>query len=453
MDVRITIETTFDNGEKRTHQLDGISRPYRVTCPDGIGLRLEDGKRVVEQIQRAILCDQVEEIIRESRVCPDCASFRAIHDYRTRDLDTLFGRVRVKAARLRRCSCDARSAAMPGGPISPLAYFFPDRATPELQRLHAELGSRHSFREAARLMKSFLPCHPPHHTTVRDRLGRVAAGLEKSRRASGDPAEALPKGGLTVFLDGAHIRCRPEYQQRHLDLVVGKVESRNMCRRFGLVANATASPGSRMREELSDFGWKPGRLLTVISDGELALPNLIRNAMGGDGQVKHILDWWHISMRIRHVEAAVQGLVQIPGFTGIPVLFQRPAKSLRWWLWHGRARVAETYLKGLMHDCTRLAEEPLAVRTAAARVQARCGTLYTYLANNMESLVDYGRRYRNGLPISSSRAEGSVDDIANARMGKRRRMRWSPKGAHRVAVTRAAVLDGRLTVANRKRPA
>ena len=101
---------------------------------------------------------------------------------------------------------------MPGGPISPLAYFFPDRATPELQRLHAELGSRHSFREAARLMKSFLPCHPPHHTTVRDRLGRVAAGLEKSRRASGDPAEALPKGGLTVFLDGAHIRCRPEYQ-------------------------------------------------------------------------------------------------------------------------------------------------------------------------------------------------------------------------------------------------
>jgi len=134
-----------------------------------------------------------------------------------------------------------------------------------------------------------------------------------------------------------------------------------MCRRFGLVANATASPGSRMREELLAFGWRPGRLLTVISDGELALPNLIRNAMGGDGQVKHILDWWHISMRIRHVEAVVQGLIQAQGFNGNPVLFQRPAKSLRWWLWHGRARVAETYLKGLMHDCTRLAEELLAV--------------------------------------------------------------------------------------------
>jgi hypothetical protein len=312
MDVWITVEKTFENGEKRIHQLDGISRPYRVTCPEGFGLRLEDGKRVVEQIQRAILCEQVEEITRESRVCPTCASVRAIHDYRTRVLDTPFGRLRVKAARLRRCPCGARLGASPGGPISPLAYFFPDRAIPELQRLHAELGSRHSFREAARLMESFLPCHPPHHTTVRDRLGRVATGLEKSRRASGDPADAKPKGGLTVFLDGAHIRCRPEYQQRHLDLVVGEIEGRNMCRRFGLVVNATASPGNRMREELSGFGWKPSRLLTVISDGELVLPNLVRNAMGGDGQVKHILDWWHISMRIRHVEAAGQGLVLIP---------------------------------------------------------------------------------------------------------------------------------------------
>lgn len=103
-----------------------------------------------------------------------------------------------------------------------------------------------------------------------------------------------------------------------------------------------------------------------------------------------------------------------------------------------------------MHDCTRLAQEALAVRTAAARVQARCETLYTYLANNMESLVDYGRRDRNGLPISSSRAEGSVDDIVNVRTGERRRMRWSPKGAHGEAVTRAAVFDGRLTVVTRK---
>ena len=91
------------------------------------------------------------------------------------------------------------------------------------------------------------------------------------------------------------------------------------------------------------------------------------------------------------------------------------------------------------------------MRDAVIRVQARCRELYTYLANNMDSLTDYGRRYRNGLAVSSSRAEGCVDDIGNTRMGKRRRMRWSPKGAHRVAVVRAAVLDGRLTSAYHRR--
>ena len=115
-----------------------------------------------------------------------------------------------------------------------------------------------------------------------------------------------------------------------------------------------------MRDKLSDFGWRPGRLSTVISDDEPAQPNLIGNATSGDGKVKHILDWWHISMRVWHVQSAVQGLVQTPGFVGNSVLFQRPAKSLRWWLWHGRARVAETYLNGLMYDCARLATEPSA---------------------------------------------------------------------------------------------
>lgn len=110
---------------------------------------------------------------------------------------------------------------------------------------------------------------------VRDRLWKVATGLEKTHTTSGDSVKALPKGGLTIFLDCADIRFRPEYQHRRIDLVVGKVENDNMCGRFGLVANATASPGSRKRRELLGFGWKPGRLLTVISDGELALSRLV----------------------------------------------------------------------------------------------------------------------------------------------------------------------------------
>ena len=68
-------------------------------------------------------------------------------------------------------------------------------------------------------------------------------------------------------------------------------------------------------------------------------------------------------------------------------------------------------------------------------------------ANNVDALIDYGARHRSKLPISTSRAEGCVDEIANARMAKKQRMRWSPRGAHCVAIVRAAVLDGRFKTA------
>jgi hypothetical protein len=61
MDVRIAVETTFDKDAKLIHQLDGISRPYRVTCPEGFGRYLADGKWVFKQVQQAILCDQLRK--------------------------------------------------------------------------------------------------------------------------------------------------------------------------------------------------------------------------------------------------------------------------------------------------------------------------------------------------------------------------------------------------------
>lgn len=84
----------------------------------------------------------------------------------------------------------------------------------------------------------------------------------------------------------------------------------------------------------------------MISDGEPALPSLVRYAVGGP--VHHILDWWHISMRVKHVENAVKGLLQAKNFPDIPVLFGRPAERLRWYLWHGKVRTTTTDLRWLM---------------------------------------------------------------------------------------------------------
>jgi hypothetical protein len=92
-------------------------------------------------------------------------------------------------------------------------------------------------------------------------------------------------------------------------------------------------------------------------------------------------------------------------------------------------------------------------RPAIARLLWNCDDLWRYLTNNVDALINYGARYRSKLPISTSRAEGCVDEIANARLAKKQRMRWSPRGAHCVATVRAAVLDGRLRAAADRRRA
>lgn len=435
MDVRIILETTAETGEKRTEELCSFSLTEQ--CHSELGLKLEQGKAVLTQLQGSILQHQMEEISAASRICPCCGRSRPVHDYRTRVLDTLFGRFRLKVLRRRKCSCRLGESDK----LSQFTQVLRDRATPELRRLQAELGARHSFREAARILETFLPCSKQHNTTVRNRLGKVAKDITD---AEPPVCETLSSHPLTVFIDGAHIRCRPEYQKRHVDVVVGKIETRNMCRRFGLAPQAANSPSAQLRRDLDGLGWDGWRPVTVISDGEAALPNLIRAATSG--RVRHILDWWHISMRVQHVENAIKGLVQRKDFPGTTALLITPVETLRWNLWHGRIQVAGTHLQWLIVDCARLAKFGTALRDQAQRALARCHDLHSYLTNNLGSLVNYGKRYRSGLPISTSRAEGCVDDIGNARMGKRRRMRWSPRGAHNVAVTRAAVLDGRLSV-------
>ena len=117
---------------------------------------------------------------------------------------------------------------------------------------------------------------------------------------------------------------------------------------------------------------------------------------------------------------------------------------LRHLLWNGRHDDAH----GLLGDVVEVAGtigllNGPGFEPKVARLVELCTELRGYLENNKDGLIDYGQRYRAGEPISTSRVEGTVNQLVNARMNKRQQMRWSPQGAHRVLQVRAAVLDGR----------
>ena len=93
------------------------------------------------------------------------------------------------------------------------------------------------------------------------------------------------------MLDGAYIRAVPGHQVRNFEAICGKVEREgHATQRFALVRSVAEQPHALLRAALLDQGWREDDAVTAISDGDPALPALVRSATGGP--VEPILDWF-----------------------------------------------------------------------------------------------------------------------------------------------------------------
>ena len=59
-----------------------------------------------------------------------------------------------------------------------------------------------------------------------------------------------------------------------------------------------------------------------------------------------------------------------------------------------------------------------------------------------DRLINYGKRYHEDRPISTSGAESAVDFVIGQRMKKHSHVRWSREGANALLQVRCAVPDG-----------
>lgn len=151
MEWRIKLEARSGWGEVETIEVARFQRRVVGLTAEEIGLSLEEAKQVLADLQRLVLQTQMEEYTHCARVCPVCLKMRRRRDRRTRTIQTLFGTVTVEAPRISICPC-SNTRRFVDLSFSSLTDSLPDRCTPELRRIQAELGARHSFREAGRLL-------------------------------------------------------------------------------------------------------------------------------------------------------------------------------------------------------------------------------------------------------------------------------------------------------------
>jgi len=203
----------------------------------------------------------------------------------------------------------------------------------------------------------------------------------------------------------------PGHQVRSFEAICGKVEREgHATRRVALVRSVAGQPHALLRAALRDQGWREGDAVTAVSDGDPALPALVRSATGGP--VEPILDWFHLSMRVQHVEQVMRGLCALEPPLAPLDWAQIDVERLRHLLWNGddeRACEALGRIVSWAKDAVVLNDPTIEAR--ARRLVARCTELQAYIETNEGALIDYGQRYQAGKPISTSRAEGTVNQL------------------------------------------
>ena len=155
---------------------------------------------------------------------------------------------------------------------------------------------------------------------------------------------------------------------------------------------------------LLGLGATPSTPATILSDGADG-PRALGEA-ACVGPTSHVLDWFHLAMRIHHAAQAAKGWrADTPGERGDGARLADAVERIRWRLWHGQV---ERALDLIGETLARLDAMTEAAPVAAAKVAALLRGLETYVSGQADLIIDYARARRIGEPISTATTESTV---------------------------------------------
>jgi hypothetical protein len=410
---------------------------------EDVGLSLAEGKTLLAAVQHRVVQAQAAAWTARHRHCGACSARRRSKGSYPVVFRTLYGDVALRSPRLHRCHCQGTE-----GPatVSPLRDLLPDHVAPERLYLEARWASLVPYAAAAGLLADVLPvASGANATTLRQHALRVAEraeaelGEERASFIDGCPAEwaalPIPEGRITVGLDGGYVRDWTE-RKSNFELIVGRSIPEDRAPRYlGLVHGYDRKPKRRLVEVLRAQGLQPNQDVTFLTDGGEEVRDLTELVTP---EAEHVLDWFHIAMRLTVLEQYARGVAHHDEAEGTRLL--RGLERLKWLLWHGNQCRALQQADDLRDDIEVL-ELDYQHLGRFARVAHEFAV---YLAANRGSLINYGERYRAGERISSALAEGTVNAVVGKRFAKRQQMQWTRRGAHLLLQTRTRTLDGTL---------
>lgn len=407
-----------------------------------IGLSLAEAKDLLSRFQRRVVEVQAARFVAERRECQSCGRrLRAKGRYPI-SFRTPFGNVEIESPRFYVCPCRPANSKT----FSPLTMLFSDHVAPELLYLETKWASLVSYGVTADLLKEVLPIDTKSNAaTIRNHLHKIAArseadlGDECISFIDGCPAQwkqlPVPEGPIVVGIDGGFVRDRDD-RKNHFEVVVGKsVPQDRADRYFGLVQSLDKKPKRRLHEILRSQGLQMNQEITFLTDGA---DNVRKLAVYVSPCAEHLLDWFHITMRLTVLGQYAKGLAHHNVREAEEIA--KTLERIKWFLWNGNCREALLLAEDLVDDLVCMESDYPNLKKFTAKAEE----FHVYIERNAGGIPNYGERWRYGERISTAFVESTVNLVVGKRFAKKQQMQWSRKGAHLLLQTRTRALDGTL---------
>ena len=373
----------------------------------------------------------------------------------TRTFRTLFGTFTLSSPRLFHCRCQHRKTIT----FRPLTSLLTEPVAPELLLIETKWASLVSYGLTVQALTDFLPLEVTLDVkTVRHDTLKVAErceaelGEEQWSFIEGCPRDwgtlPIPDGPITVGIDGGYVRDW-EAKKHNFEVIVGKStlaftrdeeEEPPSSKRFGFVHTIDPKPKRRLYEVLHSQGFQLNQQITFLFDGGDAIRDL---QLYMSPEAEHILDWFHITMKLTVLDQYGKGLVHDDQVLGEQI--RDKIARLKWSLWHGNVYKALRKTDDIESLIDNFEESYPKFKQLVKAVDE----FRTYIENNTHLIPNYGERYRHGEAIATGFVESTVNQVVSKRFCKKQQMQWSKRGAHLLLQTRVKTLNGELGGAGR----
>jgi len=298
----------------------------------------------------------------------------------------------------------------------------------DLIKVQAELGSTYSYRESEQIFAAFSRENRSinNHDRIKGTLEQVGTQVSRLQEIEKEIIKIEPADELIMNVDGGHIKSIEDGKRsfeamtaviyRPDALVANSTDTRNYLTSKHCAASAKADENVQMINNTIiaalKQGLSPKTTITALCDGAANCWQIVDALKPLAASVTCILDWFHLAMKIQNI--------------ALPEQFKSKLIKIKWHLWRGRVDNALTRLTTLIEALPKAYHE-------------RLEKLQTYLTNNINKIVDYRKRQKQGLVFTSNLAESTVESLINQRCKGQQHMRWSREGIEPLLQLRAAI--------------